>query len=119
MSEIKPKQCICGSYPKIEQTTNFYGGGRYKGKTRSDSWNAHCKGKDCHCQVYKNRGVFETKAKVIDAWNKNVTKHQARLDAPDKLIYDLENSDDDIKKALARILKTVEQIKCELALEKI
>lgn len=26
MSKDKPKQCVCGKYPKIEKKVNYYGG---------------------------------------------------------------------------------------------
>lgn len=109
MSKPRPMRCICGNYPKVEMVTNFYGGGRYRGATRSESWQAVCEGQDCWRRAYKGRGVFKTEAEVVVGWNKDIIEEQARLDAPDKLLYDLDQSDDIVKEALARILRAVER----------
>ena len=101
----KAKRCTCGEYPKIEEETHLYGGGRYRGKTRVDSWEAACKGKNCYIRAYKRRGVFKTEQEVITAWNERLTRAEERRDAPDKMIYDLEQSDDIVRLALARVLK--------------
>ncbi len=101
----KAKRCTCGGYPKIEEETHFYGGGRHKGAERSESWEAHCKGKNCCRRVSRRHGVFETEEEVVEAWNERVTRAEERRDAPDKMIYDLEQSDDIVRQALARLLK--------------
>ncbi len=101
----KAKRCTCGGYPEIKQETHLYGGGRYKGKTRVDSWEAACKGKNCYVSAYKRHGVFKTEQEVITAWNEAVAEDEERRDAPDKMIYDLEQSDDIVQRALARLLK--------------
>lgn len=108
MGDPRAMRCVCGSYPKVEMKTNFYGGGRYRGATRSESWEAVCEGEGCYHRSYKRRGVFKTKAEVVKAWNEEIIESQARLDAPDKLLYDLDQSDDQVKEALARILRAVE-----------
>lgn len=104
----KAKQCTCAKYPELKQETHWYGGGRYKGQDRSVSWVARCKGKNCCQMAYKRRGVFETEQEAITAWNEAVTKDEERRDAPDKMIHDLEHSDDIVRQALARILKAVD-----------
>lgn len=107
-STPKPKRCVCGNYPKVEMETHYYGGGRYKGQTRIDSWEAICTGKDCCQRAYKRRGIFKTEKEAVAAWNEAVSRVEERRDAPDRLIYDLEHSGDDVKKALARLLKAAE-----------
>ncbi len=111
--EIRIEQCTCGHYPKIEKEVHFYGGGRYKGQTRSESWIARCRGENCCQMAYKRRGVFETKEEAVGAWNDAITSAKARQDAPDTLIFDLENSRDDVKRALARLLRAAKEAQVE------
>ncbi len=114
MTETQPRKCVCGKYPKIEMKTSYSGGSRYKGKTRCDSWEAICEGKiglECHQRSW---GVFSSKEAVIKAWNREVVEAEERRDAPDKFIYDLENSSDTERNALGRILKELAEIKKEL-----
>ncbi len=79
------KKCTCGGMPTIKKKVSYTGGGRYKGKTRHESWKAHC----CNCsqQVLE---YPETEAEAIKLWNEEVLEAEARRDAPDKLIYNLE-----------------------------
>lgn len=106
---MKAKQCVCGKYPKIEKKVSYSGGGRYKGQTKHESWQACCRG--CSQQVL---GYPETEAKAIAEWNDQVLEDRARRDSEDKLIYDLENSyyfgghGAELRdRALARLLKDV------------
>lgn len=106
---IKVEQCVCGSFPKIEKKVSYSGGGRYKSKTKHESWEASCQG--CYRLIL---GYPETEAKAIAEWNEHVLKDRARRDSEDKLIYDLENSyynhghGAELRdRALARLLKDV------------
>ena len=72
MAAVKPKQCVCGKYPKIEEQVRYYGGGRYKGKSKVVTWKAICQG----CW---RRETGESKTQVTNEWNAQVIRALARL----------------------------------------
>lgn len=94
MSEERCEQYICRSYPEIRATTRY----------GVCSWVGSCKGEKCRQQTY---GIMAD-AEVTAAWNAATLKKRAREAAPDKLLYDLEHSNNRVEKALARILRAVE-----------
>lgn len=112
----KPEKCICGTYPEIKKESHVYGGGRYKGGTRSTWWEARCKTAfpgQCRC-----RGKGDTEEDAIKEWNERVRKVTERKNAEDKLLYDLEHSayknhagEEGREHALGRLLRDVAWLK--------
>lgn len=91
--------------PRLKKKLIIMGGGRYKGQTKCESWDVSCPG--CSQMVL---GWPETEEEAIAKWNENVMEDRAKRDAPDKLIYKLENSTKQ-GRALARLLKDIDLIK--------
>ncbi len=104
--------CICGKQPTVKSDTSYSGGGRYKGKTRCDSWKIQC---ECYRSevAYPYGGTEEdseeAKARVIRDWNTRVAEDQDYKSSSDKLLWKLDHSDKLIHRALARIIRAVEE----------
>lgn len=97
--------CKCGATPEVISDTSFTGGGRYKGASRFVSQEVKCP--KCQHYIYRRR-FTDSVSEAIQTWNEGREEEEAREASPDKFVFDLENSDDVVQMALARIIKAVE-----------
>lgn len=61
----------------------------------------------CEHYIYSHYST-EDRAVAIRDWNEGRKQEDAREASVDKFVFDLENSDDMVQRALARIIKAVE-----------
>jgi len=117
MNKLEP--CPCGGTPEVKTQTSWSGGGRYKGATRSESWQVRCT--KCDDYAYSHYACMSEKA-AINAWNHKIVKERNRKAAPDKLLHDLEIKAKEkyggyeslVAKGLVRLLKDVAHIKSKM-----
>jgi hypothetical protein len=103
---MKLHLCKCGATPELASKTSFSGGGRYKGSTRFVKQEVKCP--ECQHYIYRHYATDDVD-EAIQTWNDGRELEEAREASADKFVFDLENSDDMVQMALARIIKAVEQ----------
>ncbi len=116
MAETELMKCFCGEQPKLKSETLYSGGGRYKGKDRSDSWKVKCicyRSETAYSENTSKEASDEARERVIAKWNAMMVDAFERASS-DKLLWDLDHACSckayvELKcKALARIIRAVE-----------
>lgn len=113
-TDVQPSKCTCGAPPIFTSETHGYGGGRYKAKDVSTSWEAKCS--KCNYSLYVRYAMMSCE-EAVKKWNWDVIERQEKIDhkaarkaSPDKLLFDLDHGN--LKeRALARIIRAVEAAK--------
>ena len=107
---IEPCPCKCGAEPTVLIDAFLT---RHSVVTRPKTWEVACP--KCHHCAYSHHEHYTRDAAILN-WNANVCRWHEREAAPDKLIHDLEHSDDieqvalhrRIQEALARVLRKLD-----------
>lgn len=94
---MKPTKC-CGQEPEVKPEYRDYQRGRRSPVVRKSWWEVTCTKCRRHVQGY-------SEADAVTKWNDDIERERGRKASKDKLIWDLEHSDDDVKLALARLLR--------------